>query len=605
LSGDLTLPGDLSFADNAKAIFGAGSDLQIYHDGSNSYVQDAGTGNLFLQGTELQLRANNTMRYLTAVQAAEVKLYYNNAQKLATTSTGIDVTGTATMDGLTTVSTSGNQTVLVDSTGGTSSLQFRTSSGSISNYIRSGTGGSAVLQFMTAGENERMRIDSSGNVLVGKTSASVSTTGSEIRADGQVSVVREGDTPLFVNRKTNDGTIVDFRKDGSTVGNIGTNSGNIYLSDGARSLIVDGDTVKAGYSTGGNADGAQDLGTSSVRWRNLYLSGISYSNTVYSDLNLTLAADYNNDSSTGNSNILFQRATSSGGDSTVLTLHQLNLANGGASLIKIGTENNNFAKGAIGFKRTGDYDRGAIIFCQENTSDNSDVDSSDEVMRIDSSGNVGIGNNSPATKLAVSGGYISQTDGTRTTYLGSDGSGGLLGTTTNHYLRFITNNTERARIDSSGNLLLGKTSQVSAGRFGVQYDSGQHGIGIDQDFSGAGTLINFLVQNSAVGSIQTNGTTTSYNTSSDQRLKDSIVDAPSASDDIDAIQVRSFDWKADGSHQKYGMVAQELQSVAPEAVTGDADSEDMMAVDYSKLVPMMIKEIQSLRREVEALKENN
>ena len=98
---------------------------------------------------------------------------------------------------------------------------------------------------------------------------------------------------------------------------------------------------------------------------------------------------------------------------------------------------------------------------------------------------------------------------------------------------------------------------------------------------------------------------TYYNTSSDQRLKENIVDAPSASDDIDAIQVRSFDWKADGSHQKYGMVAQELVTVAPEAVSQPEDPDEMMGVDYSKLVPMMIKEIQNLRREVAALKENN
>ena len=110
---------------------------------------------------------------------------------------------------------------------------------------------------------------------------------------------------------------------------------------------------------------------------------------------------------------------------------------------------------------------------------------------------------------------------------------------------------------------------------------------------------------SEVGYIQVNASSTTYNTSSDERLKDNIVDAPSASDDIDAIQVRSFDWKADGSHQKYGMVAQELQSVAPEAVSGDADSDDMMGVDYSKLVPMMLKEIQSLRARVAQLEGAN
>jgi hypothetical protein len=111
----------------------------------------------------------------------------------------------------------------------------------------------------------------------------------------------------------------------------------------------------------------------------------------------------------------------------------------------------------------------------------------------------------------------------------------------------------------------------------------------------------FINGNGTVGTVTTSGSATAYNTSSDQRLKDNIVDAPSASDDIDAIQVRSFDWKINGSHQKYGMVAQELQTVAPEAVSGSADSEKMMGVDYSKLVPMMLKEIQSLRARVAQL----
>jgi len=114
----------------------------------------------------------------------------------------------------------------------------------------------------------------------------------------------------------------------------------------------------------------------------------------------------------------------------------------------------------------------------------------------------------------------------------------------------------------------------------------------------------FEVGGSLVGSITHTTTSTAYNTSSDYRLKENIVDAPSASDDIDAIQVRSFDWKADGSHQKYGMVAQELQTVAPEAVSEGATEEEMMGVDYSKLVPMLVKEIQSLRARVAQLETN-
>ncbi len=119
--------------------------------------------------------------------------------------------------------------------------------------------------------------------------------------------------------------------------------------------------------------------------------------------------------------------------------------------------------------------------------------------------------------------------------------------------------------------------------------------------NGNGVTVYFRSNGANQGNINVSSSGTAYNTSSDQRLKDNIVDAPSASDDIDAIQVRSFDWKADGSHQKYGMVAQELVTVAPEAVTQPEDLEEMMSVDYSKLVPMMLKEIQQLRARVAQL----
>jgi len=66
------------------------------------------------------------------------------------------------------------------------------------------------------------------------------------------------------------------------------------------------------------------------------------------------------------------------------------------------------------------------------------------------------------------------------------------------------------------------------------------------------------------------------------------------------LQVRKFDWKSDGTHQRYGFVAQELVTVAPEAVHQPEDTEQMMAVDYSKLVPMLVKEIQSLRQRLAA-----
>jgi hypothetical protein len=116
-------------------------------------------------------------------------------------------------------------------------------------------------------------------------------------------------------------------------------------------------------------------------------------------------------------------------------------------------------------------------------------------------------------------------------------------------------------------------------------------------------MVQFSVNANVVGTIKSTSSATTFNTSSDQRLKENIADADDAGNKIDAIQVRQFDWKVDGSHQDYGMVAQELLEVAPEAVASCATQEEMMGVDYSKLVPMLIKEIQSLRQRVAQLEE--
>jgi len=100
--GGVTADGNISFGDNNKAIFGAGSDLQIYHDGSNSYIDETGTGTLRVRGYN-QVRITDTSDNIAAIFKgdAETTLYHNNASKLATSSSGVDVTGTLTSDGLT------------------------------------------------------------------------------------------------------------------------------------------------------------------------------------------------------------------------------------------------------------------------------------------------------------------------------------------------------------------------------------------------------------------------------------------------------------------------------------------------------------------------
>jgi hypothetical protein len=92
--------GGITMPDNAKAIFGAGSDLEIYHDGSHSYIEDVGTGNLYVRGANLWLTKPDGTVYLGGVDSTgELRLYHSGSQKLATTATGIDVTGTVTATG--------------------------------------------------------------------------------------------------------------------------------------------------------------------------------------------------------------------------------------------------------------------------------------------------------------------------------------------------------------------------------------------------------------------------------------------------------------------------------------------------------------------------
>ena len=100
-TGEITANGGIALGDNDKATFGTGDDLQIYHDGSNSYITDTGTGNLYVRASnELALTSAAGEAFFLGIADGSSYLYHNGGVKLNTTSTGIDVTGTATMDGL-------------------------------------------------------------------------------------------------------------------------------------------------------------------------------------------------------------------------------------------------------------------------------------------------------------------------------------------------------------------------------------------------------------------------------------------------------------------------------------------------------------------------
>jgi hypothetical protein len=180
----ITTTGDINFGDNDKAQFGASNELQIYKaTGGNSYIQETGTSNLRICGTEVFLRDGADTENLAVFRTNGAnELYYDNSKKFETTSTGIDVTGTVVSDGLTvdgnaSLTTSGANGLVInqrtDNSANSANIFLSDSSGTVG--IQSSSGAFRVNTGATVGSasgTERMRIDSSGYVGIGTNSPS-------------------------------------------------------------------------------------------------------------------------------------------------------------------------------------------------------------------------------------------------------------------------------------------------------------------------------------------------------------------------------------------------------------------------------------------------
>jgi hypothetical protein len=129
------------------------------------------------------------------------------------------------------------------------------------------------------------------------------------------------------------------------------------------------------------------------------------------------------------------------------------------------------------------------------------------------------------------------------------------------------------------------------------------GLGIqptDNDTGGAGPVLFLNQAGTPNGSITANATIVAYNTSSDRRLKEAIEPLPDALATIQRLAPVRFRWKLDGS-VGHGLIAQEVQAVLPDVVTGEEASDMPLQLDYSKLVPWLIGCCQELAARVEAL----
>ena len=173
---------------------------------------------------------------------------------------------------------------------------------------------------------------------------------------------------------------------------------------------------------------------------------------------------------------------------------------------------------------------------------------------------------------------------------------------------------ERMRITSGGQVLFGTTSGTgittgTSANQGVGIGGGVLEIQTNNNSNiylskatgyTSGDFTAHFVNGSYVGGISTNGSATNYATASDYRLKQDLKDFDGITL-INKIKTYDYEWKVDNTRM-FGVIAHELQEILPFAVTGEKDAERMQGVDYSKLIPVLVKAIQELKAENDTLK---
>jgi len=234
---------------------------------------------------------------------------------------------------------------------------------------------------------------------------------------------------------------------------------------------------------------------------------------------------------------------------------------------------------------------------------------------------VGIGTTTPSAKLHVTqtGNPVAQftrSDSGVGLVIAGDSDGPYFRPETNTAIRFnnSANSAEYMRIDSSGNLLVGTTSNLSvaskvqvstSASIAYLYTSSTGSDGCYVDIAGNNKFFEFRKAGVEKGSITTNGSTTAYNTNSDYRLKENIAPMAGALAIVSALKPVTYKWKETGEESQ-GFIAHELQAVVPDCVVGEKDAVDSegkpvyQGIDTSFLVATLTAAIQELNAKVEA-----
>ncbi len=504
--------GNLLGADNQQLQLGSSGDLQIYHDGTNSYIDNVNTGILRIRGgsggsgRDIQIQAKNGEFSINAIPNGAVELYYDNTKRFETVSNGVQITGTLdvngggiTLEDTAHIELGNNADLIIKHDGSTSRIH----SASHNLNIRT----PRFAAFNGAGTEDMLKAFENGAVeLYYDNSKKFETTNTGIQVTGQVyadSAHINGELDLVGNLDLNSdshkiklgaGDDFQFYHDGSN-NYIFTNNGDINITTtgddisltAADDIFLNPQNGEDGIKVFGN--GAVELYHDNSKKFETTADGIDVSGQIIAtisgaDVGLTIAQNGTGDilNLYAGGNLAFK--INSVGNPTVTSTNPVFASTNSSSSVTTTLFSNSSGQGVLQTNSGSD-----LIFGTGSV----------EKVRITSAGNVGIGTTSPAAKFHISKSYSAPTGGVDgNTCLLLSNSGGsayaglaIQGTTSGgsyiHFgdtddinvgnilydhpsnsMQFITNATEGMRIDSDGRVLIGATSPLYSEFLSVQ-----------------------------------------------------------------------------------------------------------------------------------------